>query len=125
MSKTLKILLIIAITLFFALTINYVQATSEENSVSNEETTSEEDITNEESTTSESTNENSENVINENASDTSTLSTLGTSNGTRVEPINSYSEANLQLNNILSIILISIGVLLVLFAIALLIRIKK
>ncbi|HIT70827.1 MAG TPA: hypothetical protein IAD08_02795 [Candidatus Scatovivens faecipullorum] len=125
MSKTLKILLIIAITLFFALTINYVQATSEENSVSNEETTSEEDITNEESTTSESTDENSENVINENASDTSALSTLGTSNGTRVEPINSYSEANLQLNNILSIILISIGVLLVLFAIALLIRIKK
>ncbi len=125
MSKTLKILLIIAITLFFALTINYVQATSEENSVSNEETTSEEDITNEESTTSESTDENSENVINENASDTSSLSTLGTSNGTRVEPINSYSEANLQLNNILSIILISIGVLLVLFAIALLIRIKK
>lgn len=125
MSKTLKILLIIAITLFFALTINYVQATSEENSVSNEETTSEEDITNEESTTSESTDENSENVINENVSDTSTLSTLGTSNGTRVEPINSYSEANLQLNNILSIILISIGVLLVLFAIALLIRIKK
>lgn len=125
MSKTLKILLIIAITLFFALTINYVQATSEENSVSNEETTSEEDITNEESTTSESTDENSENVINENAPDTSALSTLGTSNGTRVEPINSYSEANLQLNNILSIILISIGVLLVLFAIALLIRIKK
>lgn len=125
MSKTLKILLIIAITLFFALTINYVQATSEENSVSNEETTSEEDITNEESTTSESTDENSENVINENASDTSSLSTLGTSNGTRVERINSYSEANLQLNNILSIILISIGVLLVLFAIALLIRIKK
>ena len=125
MSKTLKILLIIAITLFFALTINYVQATSEENSVSNEETTSEEDITNEESTTSESTDENSENVINENASDTSALSTLGTSNGTRVEPINSYSEANLQLNNILSIILISIGVLLVLFANALIIRIKK
>lgn len=50
---------------------------------------------------------------------------LSSSTVTRVSNINSYDQANLQLNNILSIILISIGVLLILFAIALLIRLKK
>mgnify|MGYP006864515016 CR=1 FL=1 len=125
MSKTLKILLIIAITFCLVLTLSYVQATSEEDTISTEESSSEEDVTSEDTDTTSENDENSTNIINEKASDTSTLSTLGTSNGTRVEPINSYSEANLQLNNILSIILISIGVLLVLFAIALLIRIKK
>lgn len=56
---------------------------------------------------------------------TSSLDALSTSSVTKVSNVNSYEQANLQLNNILSIILISIGVLLILFAIAILIRLKK
>ncbi|MGN1298738.1 MAG: hypothetical protein ACI4UE_01995 [Candidatus Scatovivens sp.] len=44
---------------------------------------------------------------------------------TSVSPVSSQYEANLGLNNILSILLISIGILLILFSIAILIRIKK
>lgn len=43
---------------------------------------------------------------------------------TSVSQLSNYSEANLGLNNILSIILIAIGVLIILFAIAILIRLK-
>lgn len=42
-----------------------------------------------------------------------------------VSPLSNLPEANLGLNNILNVILISIGVLLILFAIAILIRLKK
>ena len=44
---------------------------------------------------------------------------------TSVSQLSNYSEANLELNNILNIILIAIGVLIVLFAIAILIRLKQ
>lgn len=44
---------------------------------------------------------------------------------TGVRNINGLPEANLELNNILNIILIAIGVLLILLAIALLIKLKK
>lgn len=113
MSRTLKIIFILITIFSIAFTFNYVYATSDEGEPV---TTDADDISNDEEET---------NIVNENASDTSSLSTLSASNGTRVSTINSYQEANLQLNNILSIILISIGVLLILFAIALLIRIKK
>ena len=66
-----------------------------------------------------------ENTVNENASSNSSLSDLSASSVTRVSQLNNYSQANLELNNILSIILISIGVLLILFAIAILIRLKR
>lgn len=49
----------------------------------------------------------------------------GSSFITSVSPVSSEYEANLGLNNILSILLISIGILLILFSIAILIRIKK
>ena len=42
-----------------------------------------------------------------------------------VSLLSNLPEANLGLNNILNVILISIGVLLILFAIAILIRLKK
>lgn len=42
-----------------------------------------------------------------------------------VNPISELPEANLGLNNVLNVILIAIGVLLILFAIAILIRLKK
>ncbi len=63
-----------------------------------------------------------------------TTSTNSTSSGsssdisaqvTKVDPLSNLPEANLGLNNILNVILISIGVLLILFAIAILIRLKK
>ncbi len=44
---------------------------------------------------------------------------------TKVDSLSNLPEANLGLNNILNVILISIGVLLILFAIAILIRLKK
>lgn len=44
---------------------------------------------------------------------------------TSVTSLSKLPEANLGLNNILNVILISIGVLLILFAIAILIRLKK
>lgn len=44
---------------------------------------------------------------------------------TSVTGLSNLPEANLGLNNILNVILIAIGVLLILFAIALLIRLKK
>ena len=44
---------------------------------------------------------------------------------TNVSTVNTISQMNLKLNNILNIILIAIGVLLILFAIAILIRLKK
>lgn len=49
---------------------------------------------------------------------------LGSSGVTSVSQLSSYSEANLGLNNILNIILIAIGILIILFAIAILIRLK-
>ena len=44
---------------------------------------------------------------------------------TSVTSLSKLPEANLGLNNILNVILISIGILLILFAIAILIRLKK
>ena len=50
---------------------------------------------------------------------------LAPSGVTHVSSINNISSMNLSLNNILLIILIPIGILLILFAIAILIRLKK
>lgn len=97
MSKILKISLILVLILSFAFVFYNTYATSDEE----------------------------ENIIQEDASETSALSSLGSSSITSVSNLNNYSQANLELNNILSIILISIGVLLILFAIAILIRLKK
>lgn len=44
---------------------------------------------------------------------------------TSVTPMSNLPEANLGLNNILNVILIAIGISLILFAIAILIRLKK
>lgn len=104
MYKTIKIFLILF--LIIALSFNFVYATSPS------ETNSTNEI---------SEQENSD-VVND-TTDTP-MSTLSPSSVTSVSNVNSYEQANLQLNNILSIILIAIGVLLILFAIAILIRLK-
>ena len=56
---------------------------------------------------------------------TSGLSTLSTSLDTNVSPLSSYSQANLELNNILCVILIAVGVVIILLAIAILIKLHK
>lgn len=56
--------------------------------------------------------------------ETNTASDIATQ-VTSVTSMSNLPEANLGLNNILNVILISIGVLLILFAIAILIRLKK
>ena len=54
------------------------------------------------------------------------LSSLYSSDySTNVSPLNSYAEANLELNNILCVILIAVGVVIILLAIAILIRLKR
>lgn len=107
MSKALKICLIILLLITFST--SFIYATENESSESESIT---EVLENEEQT--------------EEQSDTgSSLDTLSTSNITKISSLNSYEQANLELNNILCIILIAIGVLLILFAIALLIRLSK
>ena len=112
MSKTIKFCLILFLLLIISLNFNFVQATSD--TEFSDETISEDTETVEENDIPTPSNPS-----------TSTLDTLSTSSVTKVSNINSYEQANLQLNNILSIILIAIGVLLILFAIALLIRLSK
>ena len=104
MSKTLKVLLLVSF-LILTLSFNFVYATSN-NEEDNEST----------------------NIVQEDSSAKSSLSTLSptsSSSITGVSEMNSYAQANLDLNNILCIILIAIGVLIVLLSIAILIRLKK
>lgn len=105
MSKTLKVLLLMLIFLILTLGFNFVYATSN-NEANNE----------------------SANTIQEDSNSKSSLSTLSptsSSSITGVSGMNTYSQANLELNNILCIILIAIGVLIILLSIAILIRLKK
>lgn len=105
MSKTLKVLLLMSFFLILTLGFKFVYATSN-NEIDNEST----------------------NTIQEDTSKQSTLSTLSptsSSSITGVSGMNSYSQANLELNNILCIILIAIGILIILLSIAILIRLKK
>lgn len=122
MSKSIKICLILFLLLILSVNFNFVQATSDEE-IAESETLSEGAEENIEETNLEETAESD--VPTPSNPSTSTLDTLSTSSVTKVSNINSYEQANLQLNNILSIILIAIGVLLILFAIALLIRLSK
>ncbi|MBQ7410322.1 MAG: hypothetical protein IJW20_02960 [Clostridia bacterium] len=123
MSKSIKICLILFLLLILSINFNFVQATSDEE-ITEPETLSEGAEENIEETNLEEETPESDVPTPSNPS-TSTLDTLSTSSVTKVSNINSYEQANLQLNNILSIILIAIGVLLILFAIALLIRLSK
>lgn len=115
MTKSLKIILFILLIFVVTINISFVQATEGEE-FSEPETLSEESIEEDESI--------EELAENDDQAAQDALSTFNSS-VTNVSNINSYEQANLELNNILSIILIAIGVLLILFAIALLIRISK
>ena len=100
MNKTLKVAILITFIISILFTIvPVVKATSEATTISEE-------------------------VIDD-TTQPSMMDTLSPSTVTSVSTMNNYSQANLELNNVLSIILISIGVLLILLAIAILIRLKK
>ena len=108
MYKTFKILLVLFLITIISISCNFyfVKAEEANENLDEPETTSNE--------------EGNDDTVN------SALDALTqVNNVTKVSNINSYEQANLQLNNILSIILIAIGVLLILFAIAILIRLKK
>ena len=111
MHKTLKLFLVLSLIALLSFGFYYVNATEDE--LEDSEIEEIDEVSDDNLVTTEST------------SDQSTLSVLSPNRGTSVTSINSYEQANLQLNNILSIILIAIGILLILFAIAILIRIGK
>lgn len=70
----------------------------------------------------------SENVTNTSTNTSTSTSTSSSSYATQVSSVSTVSdmaEANLGLNNILNVLLIAVGFLLILFAIAILIRLKK
>lgn len=124
MSKLFRTFLIIFMIFIISIGFYTVLATDEEfeaGATANIEDTVSDSSAEENENVSENENEN---VIKENASDGS-LQSLTPSSVTSVSNKNNYSNANLELNNILCIILISIGVLLILFAIAILIRLKR
>ena len=147
--KFLKIGLIVFITILFLFTINAIateDSSSPENAVDSNDVISEEnlvennsELNNEENQDIEEPNEQ-ENVDNEDSDDEDVGSTGGSKESTpssstyvppqTTQPKNSYStiatipEANLSLNNILNVILIAVGAILILLAIAILIRLK-
>ena len=131
MSKLLKIFIIfmITITLFFC-TVN-AETTNLYNDVSEEETSDtteniENSIKNETvySTSIDEEMDLSDDSENTENTTTSSSSSSSINSSARVSSLSSIPEANLGLNNVLCIILIAIGVLIILLAIAILIRLK-
>ena len=129
-----KIFIIFCFFITISTNLFYVSAEPTENSqnladstVSNAQT----NISNEENLENENNDNNNEEISNDIHSEKSdSLGQVQQSSSdnmdiTSIRTINGLPEANLKLNNILNIILISIGILLILLAIALLIRLKK
>ena len=123
MSRTFRTLLIVLIVLILGMSLYVVNATDDDTVFEADSTANLEDTTS--TSSDESSSDDNNNVIRENASDGSIQTLNPTSTITSVSNKDNYSNANLALNNILCIILISIGVLLILFAIAILIRLKR
>ena len=94
-SKAFKITLIISIILLLFTSLAFATENEESNNISTENSISEEEA----------------------LEDVATV--------TSVTSLSNLPEANLGLNNILNVILIAVGFLLILFAIAILIRLKK
>ena len=128
MSKYLKILFLTSIFICFALCTCFATELAPNNTDTFTEPMQQSEINN-------SINENNidelstsnENTISDSstASQSSADSVTNTNSSTNSNTLSGLPEANLGLNNILSILLIAIGFLLILFAIAILIRLKK
>lgn len=128
MSKPLKIAIIF--TLFFSVyTYTNADTTNLYNDVENEtsNTTSytSSDNTSENPTIDDETDELENNVDLSEETSSYARSSTPNANAAGINTLSSISEANLGLNNILCILLIAIGILIVLLAIAILIRLKN
>ncbi len=124
MSKSLKIFFIMVIILMVILP-NFIQATSIDMNLTNDLNNS---ITNN-TNSSTITNSSNNNELNQNLINSSIQNTINPDSQTYYQSsttgtLSNLPEANLGLSNILCIILIVIGVLLILLAIAILIRLK-
>ena len=119
MSKLIKFFLLFST--IFILCYNISFATTIDENTDNYENTINTEAVN--STISNNLSDNVDTTSN-NTENTSDNSNFNYSGVTSVNQLSNYSEANLELNNILNIILIAIGVLIILFAIAILIRLK-
>lgn len=134
MSKLLKIGILFILLFCMNNCISNAETTNLYNDVENEQTSNSSSNTTSDNSTS--TNETDDNSTEENDDDIDLFDHTETSNRTssptppasttaRVNTVSSVSEANLGLNNVLCIILIALGVLMILLAIAILIRLKK
>ena len=135
MSKYLKILFLTSIFICFALCTCFATELAPNNTDTFTEPMQQSEINNsinennidELSTSNENTISDS-NTASQSSADSVTNTNSNTKGSSKVTAVNTLSglpEANLGLNNILSILLIAIGFLLILFAIAILIRLKK
>ena len=128
--KLLKCTLLIGIMILFALTVNckameLADPISNEEVLENDELESELDEEDDEASVGSTSEDDTIGPTQEQASSTRTVTTSQVS-----QPSKTYStvatipEANLSLNNILNVILIAVGVIIILLAIAILIRLK-
>ena len=114
-------------------TSNTSASSNETTSNTSSNTTTNETVTNETTNTTSTDDdidlfddtEDDTNTTTNTASSSNTSNSAFNANAARVNTVASISEANLGLNNILCIVLIAIGVLIILPAIAILIRLKK
>ena len=113
-----KIFIILIMFIFISIFNIKIYATNVSTNSLNGNTTN--PIANEE----ENENNQDEAVEENNNSNTTKTSSSKPSYVTSVSPVSSQYESNLTLNNVLSIILISIGILLIILAIAILIKLK-
>ena len=111
------------ITINLSFCIVNAETTNLYNDVQNEETAEDTEADSEYNTSIDEEMDLSTLAENKKTSSTSTTSS-GINSSARVSSLSSIPEANLGLNNVLCIILIAIGVLIILLAIAILIRIK-
>lgn len=121
MHKILKISIILSILLWGFVSISNAETTNIYNDIANENSNS--SHTN---STEEDLPEHDEDDIDpiSNTTSNSTTNTSTYNSNARVSTVSSIPEANLGLNNVLCVILIAIGILLILLAIAILIRSK-
>lgn len=136
MIKSLKIcFIIVMLIILLSFTTNVlavdtnINATSSEdllsNTTSTTNTSNTSDTSNSTNTTNSTNSTNSSNVSNSTNSTNTTASSTSSANTNSITVQGGLPESDLGISNILSIILIAIGVLLILLAIAILIRLGK
>ena len=127
-SKFLKLVMVIfVISLFlgcnmcYAVDLNLTDESLDDLTIDNSDSTNTNAIGNNATNSTNNTNSNS----NDNGTSNTTTNTSSTSNTSSATVTNALPESDLGLTNILNILLIVIGILLILLAIAILIRLKN